>query len=439
MKNWLKKNAAVLSIVVVSLLTHFIWYGWPPRVVFDEVHFGKFSSAYLSGKNFFDNHPPAGKLIIALGAQIGGYSENFSFEKINQPYTGNWYLWFRIFPTLFGTLIPVLAWLVSRKLGASEISAWLAGMLLALESGFIVESRFALLNSFLIGFGLLGVLLWIIARKRRDYGIHIVAAIFLGLAGSIKWTGFAFWGVIVLAELIDLIRKKINWRKWIYSGLVYTIVPFLIYIFFFAVHFALLTKPGYGDYYFKPGFQNRSFVSKTIELNYEMANTQKRIGRHPYESPWYTWPTMKRSVYYWAGERSPNGDQAKIYYLGNPAVYALAALGVASCAAYIVINRKDRKKRWSMIFVVFGYLANYLPFMFITRAMFLYHYMSALVFGVLAWSLILSTLPKKHQVYIVSALAFITLIFFVYFMPITYGLQISDSAFRARMWLASWI
>lgn len=439
MKNWLKKNAAVLSIVVVSLITHFAWFGYPARVVFDEVHFGKFSSAYLTGANFFDNHPPTGKLLIALGAKMGGYSENFSFAKINQPYTGSWYLWFRILPTIFGALIPILVWLAAKKLGATATASWMAGMIMALENGFIVESRFALLNSFMIVFGLVGIIAWFIARKNQDYKWHALSAVFLGLAGTVKWTGFAFWGVIVLAQLVDLIRKKPDWKKWLSSALVYTVIPFIIYVLSFAIHFALLTKPGYGDNYFKPGFRDRSFISKTIELNYEMANTQKRIGRHPYESVWYTWPTMKRSVYYWAGERLPNGEMPKIYYLGNPAVYAFAALGAASCAVYLAINYKDRRRRWPMIFVVVGYMANFLPFMFITRAMFLYHYMSALVFGILAWSIMVSTLPQRGKKQIIWGVVIVSLIFFLYFSPLTYGLNLSQEAFNARMWLKSWI
>lgn len=437
MMPWLKRNAAVLTILVASVAAHFAWFGSPARVVFDEVHFGKFSSAYVSQQHYFDNHPPTGKLLIGAMAKLSGYHESFPFKSINDKYTGSWYIWFRLLPAIVGTFIPLLVWAISRKLGAAPIAAWAAGMFMVLENGYIVQTRFILLDGFLVFFGLAGVLSWLVARERGTWRWHLLAAALLGLAGTVKWTGFGFLGAIGLAQVVLLAAKRERFRKWFALGATYVMVPILLYFLSFAVHFAVLTKPGIGDGFFKPGFLSRSVISKTWETNYQMAATQKQMGRHPYESPWYTWPLMLRPIYYWAGDQT--GDvQPKVYYLGNPAVFAVALAGIVSLFLYVYYRWSDASRRGAYLLVLLLYAANFLPFMLITRAMFLYHYMSALAVGIIAASLALSWLPERRRGLVCAALVLVAAASFVYFAPLTYGLPMSGKAFEYRMWLKTW-
>ena len=54
---------AFLTMTALGFVTRFWGISHPNQVVFDEVHFGKFASYYLSRVYFFDVHPPFGKLL----------------------------------------------------------------------------------------------------------------------------------------------------------------------------------------------------------------------------------------------------------------------------------------------------------------------------------------------------------------------------------------
>src|SRR3989344_410830 len=92
----------VLAILAVSFLTRFIFFGQPDRVVFDEVHFGKFISGYSTHEYYFDIHPPLGKLLIAGFGKLTGFQPEFSFATIGDRYPNNEYKALRLLPTLAG-------------------------------------------------------------------------------------------------------------------------------------------------------------------------------------------------------------------------------------------------------------------------------------------------------------------------------------------------
>jgi len=83
-----------------------------------------------------------------------------------------------------------------------------------------------------------------------------------------------------------------------------------------------------------------------------------------------------------------------------------------------------------------AYALNLLPFVGIARVMFLYHYLSALMFAVLAlcWQL------DRAQRYrgLMPALLAAAIMAFIFFAPFTYGLHLSKSGLDAHFWLDSW-
>jgi len=470
----------LLILIAFSALTHFIFFGRPNEVVFDEVYFGAFSSAYGAGTYFFDIHPPLGKLLISAAGYAGGFnSTTINYSAIGNGFSDSSYLWYRILPILAGFLLPLVIFRLCLRLKFSPFASFLAGLFIILENSLLVQSRFMFLDSFLILFGFSALLFYFYARsaetKKKFWLRIILTAVFAGLSFSVKWTGLSFLGLIILMETWDLvknIKNPIIWRGYILKIGLFGLVGFSIYFATFAVHFSLLPDSGAGDGFMTPAFQKTlngnnyaedpeikpiGLIGKFIELNKRMYTANETLtATHPYSSRWYTWPIMSRPIYYWV-ESAPSavrpGAEAKIYFLGNPFIYWLAGLAIIFLAAgllYRLINHLAKfgaeiKQSFPAVdyrlptFLLASFLISWLPFIFIGRVMFLYHYLSALIFAIMALALAVDRI-KKDRTKIIIGLALVILFSssFIFFSPLSYGLPLSPDAQNIRFWFKSW-
>jgi dolichyl-phosphate-mannose--protein O-mannosyl transferase len=178
-----------------------------------------------------------------------------------------------------------------------------------------------------------------------------------------------------------------------------------------------------------------------------------KTATHPYGSPWYSWPLLKRPIYYWAGEAGAHGQQGNIYLLGNPFVW----WGVLVAIFTILLAQIDRPKqfhrhRFALLFLAVAYLANFVPFMFIDRVMFLYHYFFAFLFSLALAVLGVGLLagwtdshddrfwhfPSRGSALLYGGVLLVALGSFLYFAPLSYGWALSPDALQHRMWLPTW-
>jgi dolichyl-phosphate-mannose-protein mannosyltransferase len=465
-----KAKIFLAILIALSFCTHFIFFGYPSQAVFDEVYFGNYAANYISGNFFFDVHPPLGKLLLAFMGELSPHKpQEYMFHNIGEQYPDNSYIFLRFLPMLTGALLPIIIFLLCKELKFRDETAFLAGLLLIFDTSLLVESRFILIDNFILFFGFLGLLGYLKYRRTRNQIMFWSSIVLLAAAVCVKWTGLTFLGLAGLLELRDLIRSYRSTRYirvWLYEGLAFIIVPIFIYISIFTLHIYLLPKSGPGDAFMSPNFQKTllsnsyehdisikpsGFTEKFKELHKVMVGVQnqEQFFTHPYMSVWYTWPLTLRSIYYW---NDPHGA-GKIYLLGNPAVYWASALAVLILLVQVLVqlgkyllqlikkvNRKNISISFTAGFLLIGYLANFLPFIFITRGMFLYHYLSALVFACLITTYLIDKIEnKKYRNNILMIIGVLAFIGFIYFAPLAYGIPISSKAFNAHMWLKSWI
>jgi dolichyl-phosphate-mannose-protein mannosyltransferase len=429
-----------------------LFFGHPNETVFDEVHFGKFISGYFTHEYFFDIHPPLGKLLISGMGYLAGFQPGFSFAEIGQKFPDNTYLWLRLLPTLAGVLLPLIFFFLVLRLGLSRIAAFSAAMLVVFENAILVQSRFILLDSFLLLFGFSALLAYFKYAQENKILYLFLSGVLAALSLSVKWTGVTFLTLIIILEIIRLVKEK-NGLFLLRNLMALLILPFAIYFSIFAIHLGLLTKSGPGDAFMSLGFQKTlagstvnaegyrplGLMAKFVELNLKMygANANLTAG-HPYSSKWYTWPFMARPIYYWY-ENSPGtaGEESRIYLSGNPVIWwASTAAIIYSLFALArdTIRRKPKNK--TLAFLGGAYLFNLLPFIGITRAMFLYHYMIGLIFAIIALVYLIDRGQSKNKIFAVLLAA--SFLAFLFFSPLTYGLPLTNSAYHLRVWLPSW-
>ena len=451
----------MIIIIAASLATHFAFFGHPKETVFDEVHFGKFVSGYFTHEYFFDIHPPLGKLLISAAGWIGGYRPGFSFSEIGQEFGDLTYLWLRFLPTLAGVIFPIVIFFLGRRFSFSNLAAFSAASFIILENSILVQARYILLDQFLLLFGFSSLLFYLRYRQEGKFGSLAIAGLFGALAMSIKWTGATFLALIFIAEAVNLLfKKELGNARSILSVIINLIaVPLVVYVSFFAIHLGLLGKSGPCDAFMSPSFQkslsgsiyqNDSVIQKKDlwgkirELNVVMYTANANLkSEHPYSSQWYTWPFMARPIYYWfkASNDAQSPGASRIYFLGNPLIWWASSITVlfaiiTALSRGLVFRGEKPLERPTFNILLGGFVLNLLPFLSISRVMFLYHYLAALVFAILMLCYLVDCLRQRKIIF--GTLIILSIALFIFFAPLSYGLNLSDKAYELRVWLPSW-
>lgn len=426
------------TVLVLGLLTRLVALQVPASVIFDEVYFGKFSTAYCCNhRHVFDVHPPHAKLMIAAVAKVFGYDGQQDFGRIGLPVAPAKILALRLAPAVVGALIPLAVAVLLLQLGAAPATALLFGLAAALDNALIVQARAVLTDGFLalghlvtMSFALKGVRSF---GRRRIFWL-VAAGIAAGFTVGTKFSGIAAPAGALLVLATATRRAKTEWKSLAMDSGVCICVAVLTYVIGWWVHFQLMSQPGPGDAFYKP---TGRFWHDLNELHGVMLRSHRQMVKpHDYSSPWWSWPWMRRSVFYWRDR------ERVIYLIGNLAVWWPAAILTAHSlfdtlmAALLrvspAIESFKLKPRRHVNALQLGaielcllvFAGSYLPFANIERTLFVYAYFPALTLSLVVaglWAEELGLLPRegvsiRHKVAIASLV-----VGFLVLAPLSYG------------------
>jgi dolichyl-phosphate-mannose--protein O-mannosyl transferase len=236
-------------------------------------------------------------------------------------------------------------------------------------------------------------------------------------------------------------------------GVVIIVSAAAVYTAGWAFHFALLTEPGTGDAWGVPAWEGAvlpDFVRHTAALHKTMYNANNGLTTaHHDSSPWWGWPFMSTPVFYWQSSQVQPPHLGAIYFIGNPVVWVGSTLLLLAAIAWMIMvmakpGTVSGLRTSGFIIPLLGYAVSFWPLTRVDRGLFLYHYLTPLIFGVLlgvvwldqrSWFNRLNILRQPARVQWGLALV---VLFFVFFSPLTYGWPLDSDLQQLLFWFKNW-
>ncbi len=390
-------------------------YSYMNSSYFDEVYFPRTAYEQLHNLPIYEyTHPPLGKLIMSIPMSFLGVT----------PFA------YRLMGNIAGIFMILVMYAIAKELFKDAKYGLFAASIMALDGMHFVLTRIGTVDSFLLLFCLTSFLFFIKylkVKKEATFKEKIIPLIlsgtFWGMAISVKWTA-AFVGLgMGIIYFVDLIwNKKFNFKLILWSVLAFVIIPVVIYI---VSYIPIMRNPNSGITSVKTFFD---YQKKMYDYH------SKLEAEHPYTSNWYTWPIMKRPVWFYAAYHE-NGDYGTIACMGNPAIWWFA-IGTSIFTLLYSLIKRDKVA----LMLVTMICSTWLTYAFIGRIMFLYHYFITLPFVMLTIVFMIQKLVqwKEKFKYAMPVLTAIFLIVFIYFYPVYSGKPTTMEYVQKTKLLETW-
>ncbi len=383
---------------------------------FDEIYHARTAWENLNGVYPYEiTHPPLGKIIISIGITL------FGMTPFGWRFSG----------TFFGVLmLPVIYIFAKRLFGGKAVPA-ACTLVLASDFMHFVQTRIATIDTYAVFFILLMYLFmygFITTGSRRELAL---SGIFFGIGAASKWTCIYAGAGLAVIWLIYVIREakaqrldmRCFWKLCGFCVIFFVLIPCLIYYFAYIPYGTARGISPFSAEYLRMVLDNQSYM-----FNYHSGI----VAEHPYSSRWYQWVLDIRPILYYL-EYFNDGTHSSFGAFLNPALCwgGLLSLFVL---IYTAIFRRDRCAG----FILLGYLAQLIPWLFVTRITFEYHYFPCSVFLVLSLGYCFNLMRHnlRHWKWYVSGFVTLSIALFVMFYPALSGKPVAATGLLS--WLPTW-
>jgi dolichyl-phosphate-mannose-protein mannosyltransferase len=487
-----------LTILVISFYTRMWRLERFNNLVFDEGFYAKFGSNFLRNIPHFFTHPPASQYIIALGIFIG---ENLPFsQNIKNGFTGAilspWS--YRLGNAFTGSLVPLLVILLTYQLSRRHYFALLSGLFTTLDGLYLVESRYASNNIFIIFYGLIGhwgFLQALDCENTKRWLALIIAGAGFGASLCSKWNGLwlivGAYGLWMAAWIIRyfqadepqenrplkyylpaFVSPSIARYKKEMKSLLTPIHKMTQFNYLHMGFLGIVTLVFYSLLWIPQLRLDSTFGFIDVHKETYAFHAMHPESYHPQCRKWYEWPLVPKPhgyvhrLTFSPSEESdtygpylkynPKKVHSNVFNMGNPFLWWIGFAVIVFISGIIIVKIifpaiKDNRlfiarnldtDTFICLYIFINYFANLLCWISIRRCTFIYHYISSLVFKfiALAWFVDLCLVSQNRWLRILGiTIILIVICSFLYWQPLYYGTPILSEDYFSRFWFQSWL
>ena len=451
---------------------------------FDEIYHARTAYESLHGMSIYEwTHPPLGKDMISWGITIFGMT----------PF--GW----RFAGTLAGVLMIPVMYFIGLLMFRKRTWATVLSSLMLLDGMHFVQTRLATVDSYGVLFILLMFLFmyWYYSLSFYDTSLKKtfvplgLCGIAFGLGAASKWIGlYAGAGLAVLFFITlyrrwdeyNLAKRKVKAatgeQKEYLQHIIKvfpknTILTLLFCVLFFIIIPGAIYCASYYPYFNVVG-ETRPWYQIVLKNQADMYNYHSNLdATHGFQSDWYTWPVIYRPMWYYSGSgAAARGTVECISCFGNPVIW-YAGL-VATLVSFGVLVRRlfftgrlakdvesanglqkllesgdgdlpDRAQRDTrlLLFLTIGIACNLLPWVGVSRCIFIYHYFASVPFIMMFTVYQLRNICRRHRwvgLALIAALLVIAVVLFFMFKPVWTGTPVARKFVEDYLvWFDSWI
>ena len=358
---------------------------------FDEIYHGRTAFEHLRNiKPYETTHPPLGKEIIAASIYA------FGMTPFGWRFPG----------AVFGVVMLIVIYIFLKNMFGKTPVAICGTLLLGFDFMRFVQTRIATIDTYGVFFILLAFFFMYRlittdadAPFRKSLLPLALSGLSFGLGCAAKWiVPYAGIGlaVIYIIRLIFLSRHyKENERSGfgaylaktlLFSLLFFGVVPVIIYCLSYMPYGLSNGMTINGGMLWDPAYYKIIWENQISMLSYH----GKLVATHPYSSRWYQWIVDGRPILYY---NSYDGNMRSSFAaFGNPLVWWGGLIALIAIAIRAV-RRRDGKA----LFILIGYLSQFLPWVAVSRIVFVYHYFPSTLFLVMALAYVFNMILERGQ------------------------------------------
>jgi dolichyl-phosphate-mannose--protein O-mannosyl transferase len=385
---------------------------WPTWFTFDEEPFVKNAHSYALAIADNNDHPPFGKMLIAVGMLIFGYNS----------------LGWRFIPLLFGLQSVCLAYWLARVVFGNKRAGWMAAAFMAADGFFISYSRSGLLDGMMISFMLWGMVAALGARTWRGV---LAAGVLIGLSTSVKWSGAM---TAIPAAVGILVMRRVS----IFSVLWLGVIP-IVHTLIWMGALKITGKPA-------DPVSTWKVIIGLYKHHLDLGHYKNDLS-----SPWYGWPILMHPVVIKA---STSGLKSRYSSsVGNLISWATSdLLLVAIPITTLVVAVRTRFRRYwvalldaptmrGVLLMLVGWFSFMAPWL-ATRSTrgnytFSHYYLPCYSFLLVMLGGLAANLERKYPKVITTYVGLV-LAMAIFWAPVWGEFAVTSTAANMRLWFPTW-